>query len=140
MMYNKICMRAKITGLFFRKFNDWGKLPMNNTGKIRALLAAAAMVGSLAGGTLAQNLPAAANYGPGTENVEYLNRGISAVNTGRGMLVSWRWNANDADDAIFKLYRDDTLIYTSEAGKATCFLDEQGSAMKAMSAPLSLRS
>ena len=102
---------------------------MNRTGKIRALIAACAMVGSLAGGTLAQNLPAAANYGPGTESVEYLNRGISAVNTGRGMLVSWRWNANDADDAVFKLYRDDTLIYTSEAGQATCFLDEGGSAM-----------
>ena len=102
---------------------------MNTTGKIRALIAAAAMIGSLAGGTLAQSLPAAAKYGPGTETVEYLDRGISAINTGRGMLVSWRYNANDADDAVFKLYRDDTLIYTSESGQATCYLDGQGSAM-----------
>ncbi len=102
---------------------------MNKTGRIRALVAALAMAGSLVGGTMMQSLPAAAKYGPGTETVEYLNRGISAINTGRGMLVSWRYNANDADDAVFKLYRNDELIYTSEAGKATCFLDEGGNSM-----------
>ncbi len=58
--------------------------------------------------------------------LEYLNRGISAVNTGSGMLISWRYLANDDDNAVYKLYRDDTLIYTSEAGKATCYLDAQG--------------
>ncbi len=60
--------------------------------------------------------------------VEYLDRGISAVSTGSGMLVSWRFLANDPDDAIFKLYRDNTLVYTSNAGDATCFLDAGGSA------------
>ena len=60
--------------------------------------------------------------------LEYLDRGISAVNTGKGMLVSWRYLANDDDNAVYKLYRDNTLIYTSEAGKATCYLDAQGSA------------
>ena len=45
--------------------------------------------------------------------VEYLDRGICAVNTGSGMLVNWRFLANDPDNAVFKLYRDDTLIYTS---------------------------
>ncbi len=58
--------------------------------------------------------------------LEYLNRGISAVNTGSGMLVSWRFNANDPDDAVFKLYRDNTLIYTSDKGKATSYLDKEG--------------
>ena len=58
--------------------------------------------------------------------VEYLNRGISAINTGSGMLVSWRLNADDPDEAVFKLYRDDQLIYTSDAGKATCYLDKSG--------------
>lgn len=60
--------------------------------------------------------------------VEYLDRGITAVNTGSGMLVSWRYLANDSDDAVFKLYRDNTLIYTSNAGDATCYLDAGGSA------------
>ena len=35
--------------------------------------------------------------------------------------------ANDDDNAVYKLYRDNTLIFTSEAGKATCYLDSQGS-------------
>ncbi len=60
--------------------------------------------------------------------LEYLNRGISAVNTGNGMLVSWRYLANDDDNAVYKLYRDGILIYTSEAGKSTCYLDAQGKA------------
>ena len=66
--------------------------------------------------------------------VEYLNRGISAVNTGDGMLVNWRFLATDPDNAVFKLYRDNTLVYTSTdkdnsvTKGATCFLDKSGSA------------
>jgi len=60
--------------------------------------------------------------------VEYLDRGITAVNTGSGMLVSWRFLANDADSTVFRLYRGNELIYTSEAGKATCYLDKGGNA------------
>ena len=65
--------------------------------------------------------------------VEYLDRGICAVNTGSGMLVNWRFLANDPDNAVFKLYRDDTLIYTSteKSNGATCFLDKSGSANSA---------
>ena len=59
--------------------------------------------------------------------VEYLDRGISAVNTGAGMLVSWRFLGSDSDGAVFQLYRGNTLIYTSEAGGATCYLDASGS-------------
>ncbi len=69
-----------------------------------------------------------AAYGTGNEIVERLDRGISAINTGSGMLVSWRYLANDADDAEYKLYRDGNLIYTSSSGQATCFLDNGGSA------------
>ena len=62
--------------------------------------------------------------------VEYLDRGICAVNTGSGMLVNWRFLASDPDDAVFRLYRDNTLIYTSteKSGGATCFLDKAGNA------------
>ncbi|MBQ8724228.1 MAG: rhamnogalacturonan lyase, partial [Oscillospiraceae bacterium] len=59
---------------------------------------------------------------------EYLDRGINAINTGSGMLVSWRFLANDPDDTVFMLYRDGSLIYTSDAGMATCYLDKGGSA------------
>lgn len=73
-------------------------------------------------------MPVSAKYGTGLETVERLNRGISAVNTGSGMLVSWRFNADDADNTEFQLYRDNVLIYTSPAGRATCYLDRQGTA------------
>ncbi|MBR6580117.1 MAG: hypothetical protein IKK66_02355 [Ruminococcus sp.] len=74
-----------------------------------------------------QTMSVAAKYGTGKNIVENLNRGISAINTGNGMLVSWRFLANDADDAEFKLYRGDELIYTSKSGQATCYLDKGGS-------------
>ncbi len=45
--------------------------------------------------------------------VENLDRGISAISTGSGMMVSWRFLADDSDNSIFKLYRNNALIYTS---------------------------
>ncbi len=72
-------------------------------------------------------MTASAAYGTGKNVMEYLDRGLNAINTGNGMLVSWRFNANDDDKAVFKLYRDNTLIYTSDAGDATCYLDKGGS-------------
>ena len=92
------------------------------------LLAAAAVL-PLAANSLAipfakQNISSA----DGQILVEYLNRGISAVNTGSGMMVSWRFNANDADNATFRLYRNSELIYESTEGKATSFLDKSGNA------------
>ncbi len=69
-----------------------------------------------------------AAYGTGKNVVEYLDRGIVAVRSGSGMFVSWRYNGDDSDNAVFRLYRDNTLIYTSEKGMATSFYDEKGSA------------
>ena len=62
-----------------------------------------------------------------TTTVEYLNRGVSAFSTGSGMLVSWRYLASDSTSTVFKLYRNNSLIYTSNAGDATCYLDTSGS-------------
>ena len=101
---------------------------MKKRNRIRAAIAALAMLSTMLPGMAAQSLPAAAKYGNGQEVVEHLDRGISAVNTGKEMLVSWRFNADDPDDAEFRLYRDDTLIYTSTKDKPTCYLDAQGSA------------
>ncbi|MBE6845268.1 MAG: rhamnogalacturonan lyase [Ruminococcus sp.] len=95
--------------------------------KAKRFLGAALSLCIAAGVTapLSGNYVADAASGP---VVEYLDRGVSAVNTGSGMLVSWRYLANDDDNAVFKLYRDDTLIYTSNAGDATCWLDAEGTA------------
>ena len=66
--------------------------------------------------------------GNGKAIMEYLDRGVYAIKSGNGMFVSWRYNADDADDAEFQLFRDGTLIYTSKAGQATNFWDAQGNA------------
>lgn len=79
-------------------------------------------------GTAVSNLAVAPVYADYRVNgsVEYLDRGISAINTGNGMLISWRFLANDADDSVFKLYRDNELIYTSDVNNATSYLDPSG--------------
>ena len=60
--------------------------------------------------------------------VEKLDRGITAIQSGNGMLISWRFLASDPTGTVFQLYRNDTLIYTSQGEEATCFYDESGSA------------
>ena len=94
--------------------------------KIFACLTAAVLGLSAAGtlGTAVEPVVLAA----GTPKVEYLDRGISAIQTDGGMLVSWRYLASDSTTTVFQLYRDNTLIYTSESGMATCYLDSAGSA------------
>lgn len=103
--------------------------------KVSALLASVVSLTAL------NSIPACVPYANAvnvnnTKNnvVEYLDRGISAVNTGSGMLVNWRFLASDPDNAVFKLYRDNTLVYTSTdkdnqtTNGATCFLDKSGNA------------
>ena len=101
--------------------------------KLKKLTAAASSLAVAAGMLAGQAAPLAADaaYGVGGNGnaiMEYLDRGIYAIKSGNGMFVSWRYNANDSDDAEFRLYRDDQLIYTSKAGEATNFWDAQGSA------------
>ncbi|MBE6848411.1 MAG: rhamnogalacturonan lyase [Ruminococcus sp.] len=94
--------------------------------KFGAALLAGVMSLSLCAGLVPQTeLPMSASAAGAS--LEYLNRGITAVKTGDGMLVSWRFLATDPANAIFKLYRDNTLVYTSEAGAPTCFWDASGS-------------
>lgn len=94
---------------------------------VSAMTACAITAVSSTVSTLANTIPTASAV---TTNavLEYLDRGISAINTGNGMMVSWRFLANDPDNAVYKLYRDNTLIYTSDAGMATSYLDKGGSA------------
>ena len=99
--------------------------------KKRCRLAAAASAVLIAASQTNVCLTADAAYGVGGNGaavMEYLDRGIYAVKSGNGMFVSWRWNADDADDAEFRLYRNDTLIYTSKSGDATSYQDNGGNA------------
>ena len=56
------------------------------------------------------------------------DRGLTAINTGSGMLVSWKYMTADTENAVYQLYRDNSLIYTSNKNDATCFLDTGGNA------------
>ena len=97
--------------------------------KIAALAASMALTATSYAGML-RGINADAAYGAGGNGkaiMEYLDRGIYAVKSGSGMFVSWRYNANDPDDAEFRLYRDDSLIYTSKSGDATSYQDNGGS-------------
>ncbi len=110
-----------------------GRIVMvKKSGRFAAMAAALAMSISMlpsafSGVGTKGTMTASAAYGTGKNVMEALDRGLNAINTGNGMLVSWRFNADDDDNAVFKLYRDDTLIYTSDAGDATCYLDKSGS-------------
>ena len=100
--------------------------------KLRRLSAAAAAlaIAASSGTGLRTNFTADAAYGVGGNGkaiMEYLDRGIYAVKSGNGMFVSWRWNADDSDNAEFRLYRDNKLIYTSKSGDPTSFQDNGGS-------------
>ena len=66
-------------------------------------------------------------YGEGIQ-MEYLNRGLVAANTGSGMLLTWRILATDSENTSFKLYKNGTLLTTVAAGKASNYLDAGGTA------------
>ena len=96
--------------------------------KFAAAVSSLAVSASMLTGSL---MPYASNaaYGVGGNGnaiMEYLDRGIYAIKSGDGMFVSWRYNANDDDDAEFRLYRDNELIYTSKSGEATNYWDASG--------------
>lgn len=58
--------------------------------------------------------------------VEALDRGLVAVKTDEGILVSWRSLGTESNDTVYELYRDGKSVYKSESGMATCYLDKDG--------------
>lgn len=66
-------------------------------------------------------------WGSGIQ-MEHLTRGLTAANTGSGMLLTWRILATDADNTSYKLYKNGELLTTVAAGKATNYFDQGGTA------------
>ncbi|MDE5755281.1 MAG: RICIN domain-containing protein [Oscillospiraceae bacterium] len=64
-------------------------------------------------------------YGIGRQ-VEDLNRGIVAANTGSGMLISWRLLATDSSDTHFKLYRNGEFVADIASGQASNYYIDGG--------------
>ncbi|MBQ2442916.1 MAG: hypothetical protein II498_06185, partial [Ruminococcus sp.] len=74
---------------------------MKQAKKLSAAITALTLVASAAN-TFGTALVSDAAYGVGGNGkaiMEYLDRGIYAVKSGSGMFVSWRYNADDSDDA-----------------------------------------
>ncbi|NLT09319.1 MAG: rhamnogalacturonan lyase, partial [Ruminococcus sp.] len=102
---------------------------MKNTFKRICAAAASLAIASGSATSIRTDFYSDAAYGVGGNGkaiMEYLDRGIYAIKSGNGMFISWRFNANDDDNAEFRLFRDDTLIYTSKAGDPTNFWDSTG--------------
>lgn len=58
--------------------------------------------------------------------VEALDRGLVAVTTDEGILVSWRSFGTESNETVYELFRDGESVYKSEAGMSTCYLDNGG--------------
>lgn len=62
--------------------------------------------------------------GVSKRQIESLDRGLVAVPREDGSIfVSWRLLATDPPDASFRVERDGQLVFTSDGGSPTCFLD-----------------
>ena len=60
--------------------------------------------------------------------MEYLNRGVTAAKTSTGMLVSWRSLATDNENTYFKLYKNGEFVAQINAGEATNYHIDGGTA------------
>ena len=114
-------MRKILGGIYARK------LKKTASGLLSLLLASSMIFGTILELGVSLENTQAATSSSSSITVEYLDRGVTAFNTGSGMIVSWRSLADDPTNTVFKLYRDNTLIYTSNAGEATCYIDTNGS-------------
>ena len=62
----------------------------------------------------------------GQRSMEYLTRGLVAVNTTDYIFISWRIFATDGDSVQFNLYRNDTLVNTLPISGLSNYADSSG--------------
>ncbi|MCB0835983.1 MAG: hypothetical protein KDD99_04905, partial [Bacteroidetes bacterium] len=62
----------------------------------------------------------------GPRKMEYLTRGLVAVNDGNHVFLSWRIMATDTSGVEFNLYRDGTLINSSPITGISNYIDSSG--------------
>lgn len=61
-----------------------------------------------------------------TRQMERLDRGLVAVNTGSGVFLSWRMLGDDPKDVRFNIYRNNVLLNTTPLTDATNYTDTTG--------------
>lgn len=78
--------------------------------------------------TDAETTPPDAVIPEGAKQVEALNRGLIAANTGSGVFISWRSLATDKAGTTFKLYKNGSLLSEFGSDAATNYIDAGGKA------------
>lgn len=73
--------------------------------------------------TVAETLRYSSVY---TRQMERLDRGLVAVNTGSGVFLSWRLLGDDARNVCFNVYRDDERLNATPLTGATNYTDPSG--------------
>ncbi len=69
------------------------------------------------------------NYNGYTRTMEYLDRGVYAVDTENGVFVSWRLLATEyGEDVAFNVYRNGSLVNSSPIDDKTNIIDKGGNA------------
>lgn len=61
-----------------------------------------------------------------TRQAEYLDRGLVAVNTDKGVYLSWRYLGTDDENTVFKVYRDGVCITEKAIEDSTNYIDVSG--------------
>lgn len=62
-----------------------------------------------------------------SRQVENLDRGLVAINTSKGVYLSWRYLGTDSDNLQFDVYRDGKKINSKPIVDSTNYLDSNGS-------------
>lgn len=94
--------------------------------KLTAVLTAAALLVT----SMSFTAPLASVHAENTaRQMEQLDRGLVAVDTGSGVYLSWRLLGDESlSNQAFDIYRDGTKIYETGKHDATCYTDAAGSA------------
>ncbi len=94
--------------------------------KKSAIVFSAALVATSFASTVQLPSVSANEAGETLYQMEYLERGVVAVNTDDGIFVSWRLLGTDSEEVAFNLYRDGEKINDEPITSSTNYLDEEG--------------
>lgn len=93
-----------------------------------ALVVGAAILGVSLAGPIQPRAAAAVENADAPRQMEYLERGVVAVQTDEGVFVSWRLLGTDPEGTTFNLYRDGRKINAQPISSSTNYLDPAGEA------------
>ncbi|CAM3686872.1 rhamnogalacturonan lyase [Marinicrinis lubricantis] len=60
------------------------------------------------------------------KQMEFLNRGLIALQVDDGVYLSWRWLGTEPEETRFAVYRDGVRIHTTSPSEGTNYLDPDG--------------